>query len=162
MRPAQARDFLRAAHLPRRTQHGGAVMNRWVSPPVAFAVAAVAMWWIGRSFEFGRYSFGYQVPAGIALIVLGLGVVAVSIRSFVVAGTTPNPTQPKNATELVTSGVYALSRNPMYVGDAVMLAGIAVWTGSILDILLIAAFVWYIDRFQISAEEKALAEIFGN
>ena len=136
-------------------------MNRWLSPPVAFAIAAVAMWWIGRSVEFGRYAFDYQAPTGIALIVLGLGIVAVSIRSFVVAGTTPSPTQPKNATQLVTSGAYALSRNPMYVGDAVMLAGIAVWLGSVLDLVLIAAFVWYIDRFQIAAEEKALAEIFG-
>jgi hypothetical protein len=64
-------------------------MNRWTSPPVAFAVAAVAMWWIGRSVEFGRYSFAYQVPASIALIALGLGIVAVSIRSFVIAGTAP-------------------------------------------------------------------------
>lgn len=137
-------------------------MNRWISPPVAFAVAAVAMWWIGRGVEFGRYSFGYQAPAGIALILLGLGIVTVSIRSFVVAGTTPHPMQPKNATLLVTSGAYALSRNPMYVGDAVMLAGIAAWIGSVLNIVLIAAFVGYIDRFQIAAEEKALAEIFGD
>ena len=137
-------------------------MNRWISPPVAFAIAVVAMWWIGRSVEFGRYSFDYQAPAGIALIVLGLGVVAVSIRSFVVAGTTPSPVQPKNTTQLVTSGAYALSRNPMYVGDAVMLAGVAAWLGSVLDLVLIAAFVWFIDRFQIAAEEKALAEIFGD
>lgn len=137
-------------------------MNRWGSPPVAFAIAAVAMWWIGRSVEFGRYSFGYQAPIGIALVVLGLGIVVVSIRSFVVAGTTPNPMQPRNATELVTSGAYSLSRNPMYVGDTVMLSGIAVWIGSVLSLVLIAAFVWYIDRFQIASEEKALTEIFGD
>ncbi|WP_372527904.1 methyltransferase family protein [Piscinibacter sp.] len=137
-------------------------MSRWISPPVAFAVAAIVMWWIGRSVEFGRYSFGYQAPVGIALIVLGLGIVAASIRLFVVAGTTPSPMQPKKATQLVTSGAYALSRNPMYVGDAVMLAGIAVWIGSVLNVVLIAAFVWFIDRFQIAAEEAALAEIFGD
>jgi protein-S-isoprenylcysteine O-methyltransferase Ste14 len=137
-------------------------MTRWVSPPVAFALAAVAMWWTGRSVEFGRASFAYQAPIGIALIVLGVVIVAISLRSFVVAGTTPSPTQPKNATELVTSGAYSLSRNPMYVGDTVMLAGIAVWIGSVLALALIAAFVWYIDRFQIAAEEKALAKIFGS
>ena len=137
-------------------------MTRWVSPPVAFAIVAVAMWWIGRSVEFGRTSFAYQALIGIALIVLGVGIVAVSIRLFVVAGTTPNPMQPKNATQLVTSGAYSLSRNPMYVGDTVMLAGIAVWIGSVLNLVLIAAFVWTIDRFQIAAEEKALAEVFGN
>ena len=137
-------------------------MNRWFSPPVAFAVAAVAAWWLGRSVGFGRVAFAYQPPIGIALIALGLGIVAVSLRSFVAAGTTPNPTQPQKSTELVTSGVYSLSRNPMYVGDTLMLAGIAVWVGSILSLVPIAAFVWYIDRFQIVSEEKALAEIFGD
>ena len=137
-------------------------MNRWLSPPVAFAAAGFAIWWLGRSVGFGRVSFAYQAPTGIVLIVLGVGIVAVSIRSFVAAGTTPNPTQPQKAAELVISGVYSLSRNPMYVGDTVMLAGIAVWVGSVLGLVPIAAFVWYIDRFQIVTEEKALAEIFGD
>jgi len=136
-------------------------MNRWISPPVAFAIAALAMWWIGRSIEFGHYAFASQSAVGIGLIVLGLAVVAVSLKSFATAGTTPNPMQPKNATELVTSGIYSLSRNPMYVGDAVMLVGIAVWIGSVPSLVLVAAFIVYIDRFQIAAEERALMEIFG-
>lgn len=137
-------------------------MNRWMSPPVAFAVAAVAMWWIGRSFAVGRYSFAYQAVIGITLIALGVVVVGLSLRSFAVVGTTPNPTQPQKATELVTAGVYAVSRNPMYVGDAVMLAGIAVWVGSVVSLVPLAAFVCFIDRFQIPVEEQALAEIFGD
>jgi protein-S-isoprenylcysteine O-methyltransferase Ste14 len=136
-------------------------MNRCIPPPVAFAIAAIAMWWVGRSIEWGRYEFAYQSAIGISLIVLGLAIVAVSLRSFSTAGTTPNPMQPKSATRLVASGIYSLSRNPMYVGDAVMLAGIVVWIGSVLNVLLLAAFVVYIDRFQIAAEEKALMEVFG-
>lgn len=137
-------------------------MNRWISPPVAFVIAAVAMWWIGRTVEFGRFQFAYQSAVGIALIALGLAIVAVSLRSFARAGTTPNPLQPRNATELVTSGAYALSRNPMYVGDAVALVGIAVWLGSLPGLLPIAAFIVYIDRVQIAAEEEAMKEIFGD
>jgi protein-S-isoprenylcysteine O-methyltransferase Ste14 len=49
----------------------------------------------------------------------------------------------------------------MYVGDAIALAGVAVWLGSLPSLLLVAAFVLYIDRFQIAQEEEALAEIFG-
>jgi protein-S-isoprenylcysteine O-methyltransferase Ste14 len=137
-------------------------MNRWISPPVAFVIAAVAMWWIGRTVEFGRFQFAYQPALGIALIVLGLAIVAVSLRSFARVGTTPNPLHPRNTTELVTSGAYALSRNPMYVGDAVVLAGIAVWLGSLLSLVPITAFVVYIDRVQIAAEEEAMTEKFGD
>ena len=137
-------------------------MNRWISPPLAFGIAALAMWWIGRTVEFGRFSFAYQSGAGIALVVLGLALIAVSLRSFSRAGTTPNPLHPKKASELVTSGIYAWSRNPMYVGDAVALVGIATWLGSLPSLLPIAAFVVYIDRVQIAVEEKAMAEIFGD
>ena len=137
-------------------------MNRRVPPPVAFAMAAIAMWWIGSSFEIGHYPLAYRTVVGIALIVAGLVIVAISLRSFAVAGTTPNPMQPNKASELVTSGIYSISRNPMYVGDAIMLAGIAVWVGSVLDLAPLAIFIAYIDRFQIAAEEQALAMIFGD
>ena len=137
-------------------------MNRWISPPVAFAIAGVAMWLIGRSVGFANFSFAYQAPIGIVLIVLGVGVAALGLRWFAVAGTTPNPMQPQNATRLVISGPYAMSRNPMYVGDAIILAGIAVWIGSVLNLFVLAAFVWIIDRFQIATEEKVLSGIFGD
>jgi protein-S-isoprenylcysteine O-methyltransferase Ste14 len=137
-------------------------MNRWIPPPLAFVIAALAMWWIRRTAELGRFSFAYQSALAIVLIVLGVALIAMSLRSFARAGTTPNPLHPKNATELVTSGAYALSRNPMYVGDAVALVGIAVWLGSLPSLLPIAAFIVYVDRVQIAAEEKAMAEIFGD
>jgi protein-S-isoprenylcysteine O-methyltransferase Ste14 len=50
----------------------------------------------------------------------------------------------------------------MYVGDVVMLAGIAVWIGSVLNVAVIVLFIWYIDRFQIAAEDRALAAIFSD
>jgi len=137
-------------------------MNRWIPPPVAFGIAALAMWWIRRTAEFGLFSFAYQSALGIALVVLGFALIAVSLRSFAREGTTPNPLHPKNATELVTSGAYGFSRNPMYVGDAIALFGIAVWLGSLPSLLPIAAFIVYVDRVQIAAEEKAMAEIFGD
>jgi protein-S-isoprenylcysteine O-methyltransferase Ste14 len=136
--------------------------RRWISPPVAFAIAAIVMWLIGRNVEFGRYSFAHQTSIGIALVVLGVLIVVSSLRLFRAAGTTPNPMQPKNATQLVTSGAYAVSRNPMYVGDVVMLVGIGMWIGSVLNVATIAIFIWYIDRFQIADEERALVEIFSD
>jgi protein-S-isoprenylcysteine O-methyltransferase Ste14 len=133
---------------------------RWISPPVALVIAAIAMWWTGQS-TFGRFSFPHQRWAGGAVMLFGLVIVAASLRLFVKARTTPNPMQPRNASELVTSGVYRVSRNPMYLGDAVMLIGIAVWLGSLPSLLCVAAFVAYIDRFQIPSEEAALDAIFG-
>lgn len=134
-------------------------MNRRIPPPLAFAIAAVGMWLIGSNVETGHFS--YQTVVGSLIIVLGLGIVIVSLRQFAVAGTTPNPMQPKEASQLVTSGIYSISRNPMYVGDAIMLAGLLIWIGSALNFVPLIVFIAYIDRFQIAAEEKALMAIFG-
>jgi len=129
---------------------------------VALAIAAVAMWLIGRSVPFAHFSLPYQTTAAVALIVLGIGVAAWGLRSFARAGTTPNPVHPGRATRLVTSGPYAFTRNPMYVGDAIALLGVAVWSGSGLSLLALAAFIAFIDRSQIATEEKALLGIFGD
>jgi hypothetical protein len=56
--------------------------RRWISPPVAFAIAAIAMWLIGRNVEFGSYSFAHQTAIGIALVVLGVLIVGWSLRLF--------------------------------------------------------------------------------
>ena len=66
------------------------------------------------------------------------------------------------AEDLVTDGIYAHSRNPMYVGQALLLAAWAVWLAHALAPLGAVAFVLYITRFQILPEERALAARFGD
>jgi protein-S-isoprenylcysteine O-methyltransferase Ste14 len=127
-------------------------MSRWICPPVAVAIVGLAMWWVARNVEWGRFSFPHQAAVAALLVALGVGIAVAGLRSFAQARTTPNPMQPRNASTLVTSGVYRLSRNPMYVGDAIALAGVAVWLGSLPSLLLVAAFFLYIDRFQIAQE----------
>ncbi|HET9642519.1 MAG TPA: isoprenylcysteine carboxylmethyltransferase family protein [Burkholderiaceae bacterium] len=137
-------------------------VNRWIPPPVAFAIAALAMWALTRYGPFVRHAFPYQRATGITLIVIGLLVLAVSLGLFATAHTSPNPIEPMRATRLVTSGIYAYSRNPMYLGDAIVLLGIDVLSGSAVALVFVAAFVIYIDKVQIAAEEAALAKRFGD
>jgi protein-S-isoprenylcysteine O-methyltransferase Ste14 len=77
-------------------------------------------------------------------------------------GTTVDPIDPSRASALVTSGPNGLTRNPMYVGMAGLLVAHALRRGSLLTLLPVAAFTAYIDRVQIAAEERALAERFGS
>jgi protein-S-isoprenylcysteine O-methyltransferase Ste14 len=139
-----------------------AAVRRWISPPVALALVALAMWGIARTTSVGRFAIAYQAWLAAALILIGLVIVTASLRLFAKARTTPNPMHPKEATELVTSGAYRLSRNPMYVGDVLILAGFAIWLGSIASLPLLALFIVYIDRLQIASEEAALTELFGD
>ena len=72
-----------------------------------------------------------------------------------------NPLKPETSSRLVTSGIYRHTRNPMYLGMAVVLLGWAAWLGSAWSLLGIAMFAAYITRFQILPEETALQRIFG-
>ena len=136
-------------------------MYRLIPPPAAFAIAIAGMWFSTRYIPLARFSLSYQVPIAVALVAVGLLVVILSLRLFVHAGTTPDPRSPERASELVTSGVYRLSRNPMYLGDSIMLLGIGLWFGSLAALACIAVFIVYTDRVQISREETALRDRFG-
>ncbi|KRF37949.1 hypothetical protein ASG94_10070 [Nocardioides sp. Soil805] len=90
-----------------------------------------------------------------------VGLAASSARAFRRHGTTLEPFDPSQATVLVTTGVNAVTRNPMYVGMAGLLVAHAVRRGSRAALLPVAAFVVVIDRFQVGAEERALLANFG-
>jgi protein-S-isoprenylcysteine O-methyltransferase Ste14 len=107
----------------------------------------------------------FQVPAHSALAavigIAGLLVAAVAFLQFRRAGTTPNPLKPHESTTLVVIGMYRWSRNPMYLGDVVILAAWALWLANAAPFVFLPLFVAYINRFQIAAEERALQSRFG-
>jgi protein-S-isoprenylcysteine O-methyltransferase Ste14 len=77
------------------------------------------------------------------------------------AHTTIDPHQPAAASTLVTSGVYGWTRNPMYLGLALLLAGFAIKLGSLTALAGPLLFVAVIQRVQIRPEEHALHMRFG-
>ena len=77
------------------------------------------------------------------------------------ARTTVNPLQPGAATTLVVSGIYQITRNPMYLGFLFLLLGELAWLAHPVALLTAPAFVLYLNRFQIMPEEHALRECFG-
>ena len=99
--------------------------------------------------------------AGVLLIAAGVLVAVLGVLEFRRAGTTVNPMSPERASNVVTSGVYRWSRNPMYLGMASVLAGLALAVGSATGLLVTAGFCAYLSRFQIAPEERRLLEVFG-
>lgn len=127
-------------------------------PPVALlAGAGLAQWAIARDSSGGWFS---KTAAGV-LGAASVGMLGSSIRRFQKNETTVNPVSPEQASSLVTDGPNALTRHPMYVGMAGLLAAHALYRGSSFAAIPVAAFIAAIDRFQIPAEEDALRERFG-
>jgi protein-S-isoprenylcysteine O-methyltransferase Ste14 len=136
-------------------------MNLLLPPPVVLALIAAAMWGIDRELDTGRIAFTGQAPLAIALLAAGGGLMVAAVAAMFAARTTINPMKPARASKLVTGGVFRWSRNPIYLGDLLILAALAVWLGQIANLALLPAFVAYIGRFQILPEERALTARFG-
>jgi protein-S-isoprenylcysteine O-methyltransferase Ste14 len=84
-----------------------------------------------------------------------------SVNQFRRSGTTVEPFHPDRASILVTTGANSISRNPMYVGMAGLLAANAMRRGSWVALLPLAGFAMAVDRLQIATEESALKAKFG-
>jgi protein-S-isoprenylcysteine O-methyltransferase Ste14 len=132
-----------------------------VPPPAVAVVVAILMWLAARLVP----ALDFQPPAGgvlaITLAVIGVLIGSTAFVQFRRAGTTPDPRTPQDAAVLVMSGVYRFSRNPMYLGDLLILAGWTLWLANALAFVGPPLFIAYIDRFQIAPEERILAARFG-
>lgn len=97
----------------------------------------------------------------IVVALVGIGVAVAGVLEFKRAKTTVNPLVPNKATSVVTSGIFRLTRNPMYLGLAATLLGVTIWWLSIVGVAVVVAFCLYLTRFQIQPEERALRAQFG-
>jgi len=84
------------------------------------------------------------------------------VASFRRARTTVNPMKPDSTAALVVAGIYNYSRNPMCLGFLLILLGWALFLSNGLALLLLPAFVLYMNRFQIRPEERVLAALFAH
>ena len=133
-----------------------------VPPPLVAATLALAMWAVSFFEPHVQVPSGVRMLAAAAFALAGIAFAVAGIVSFRRARTTVNPLKPESASALVSSGVYAITRNPMYVGLLFVLVGWAIFLSSPWTLAGPLAFFGYIGRFQIVPEERALSRLFGN
>lgn len=108
-----------------------------------------------------RLPFPGRVVAGVMLGLLGGACALAGVIEFRRAGTTVNPLVPDKATSLVSSGIYRFTRNPMYLGFLLALAGVVLAVANVAAAALVPLFVVVLNRVQIGPEERAMNERFG-
>ncbi|MDQ6733456.1 MAG: isoprenylcysteine carboxylmethyltransferase family protein [Nitrospirota bacterium] len=131
-------------------------------PPVALVLLVAALMWLA---SWDMPAFGFEFPSrhvlSVSMAVAGAIISGLGIVSFRQARTTVNPMKPDSTSSLVVSGIYRLTRNPMYLGFLLVLLGWAIFLSNALTFVFLPAFVFYMNRFQIEPEEKALHSLFG-
>jgi len=132
-----------------------------IPPLVVLALVAGLMWLGARAVPAADFPLPARRAIALALVTTGVGIAVAGVVAFRRVKTTVNPLSPEAASALVVSGIYRLTRNPMYLGALVVLLGWAAFLANALALILAGTFVLYLNRFQIAPEEKALAARFG-
>ena len=133
-----------------------------IIPPLVTLITGFVMWIVARVTPQTQFLLQFS-DLGSKLF-MGFGILLMLIAGvfFLRAKTTINPMKPETSSALVTSGLYRFSRNPIYVGDLLILVGWAVYLANIFSLALIIVFVTYMNHFQIKPEERALSARFGD
>lgn len=136
-------------------------LERKIPPVAIFVILVVVINKVAHSFH------GFSLDLPLSSLVFGLcfvvaGIVGIAgVYEFRKAKTTVNPVKVEQASSVVDSGIFAYSRNPMYLGLFLLLFGYAYWQQNLLAIACSFLFVIYMNRFQIKPEERALEQLFG-
>jgi len=133
-----------------------------IPPLLVLFIMAGAM--LGVTYAAPTLSF--PVPGrtlvALAFAALGVGSAIAGVIAFRRQHTTVNPLTPGASSAIVTGGIYRVSRNPMYLGFLLVLAGWVVCLSNAGAALFLPAFVAYLTRYQIKPEERALLAKFGS
>ena len=130
-------------------------------PPLLLVLLlTIAMLVLDRVLPLFRIHNPALVYLGVGLVSLGVLIVLASAGLFRLRKTTLNPFGEPAA--VVQDGFYRFSRNPMYLGMLLVLAGIAIWLGNFLALLFAPVFVAIMSRYYIAREEQILDARFGD
>jgi protein-S-isoprenylcysteine O-methyltransferase Ste14 len=96
---------------------------------------------------------------GIILLVIALFFLFRSLRQFFLTKNTVVLIKP--ASSLQTTGIYSITRNPMYLGLAIVYLGITCFIGNWWNIILFPPLILIVQEYIIKREEKYLEVEFG-
>jgi protein-S-isoprenylcysteine O-methyltransferase Ste14 len=133
------------------------MLDNRLPPPVLAALIAFAMWWLAP----GGDTPAWQSAAAWVVFAVAGGFGLPAVLAFRRAGTTVDPVHVDRSSALVTSGIYAVTRNPMYVSLTLLLVAWAVQLGGVLAWAGPLSLALWLDRFQIRPEERSMAARFG-
>src|SRR6056297_285990 len=135
-------------------------MLKWIDiPPVWLAGFLVLAWMQAMRFPMGL-SFGgaWAEFAGGVLVGGGILLVVLAAAEFRKHKTTLLPHETPE--RLVQSGIFSRSRNPIYLGDALILAGLILRWDAVLSLPLLPVFVWVIEKRFVEPEEDRMRRKF--
>jgi protein-S-isoprenylcysteine O-methyltransferase Ste14 len=130
-----------------------------VLPPIYFLLSIAAMvllHFLSPAAKIAPYPWNLL---GILPLVIGISLNLIADAAFKKEQTTVKPFEKSAA--LVVTGVFQISRHPMYLGMVLMLLGIAILMGTLTPSIVVVIFVILIELVFVRTEERMLEQQFG-
>jgi len=136
-------------------------LDHKIPPPIVALLCAAFAWLVARYTPELTYPLPGRLPVMAALVLAGFSLDLSGLIAFRKAKTTLNPLSPDRSTSIVQTFPYTFTRNPMYLGMALVLLGYCTYLANPVSLIGVVAFCAYITRFQIIPEERSLLSKFG-
>lgn len=135
-------------------------MLKWLDvPPVWLLVACAAAWAQKTYFAFGL-SFGNGLADLVGGLLVGAGVLLMLLALYELRSHQTTVIPHQEASALVTTGIFSRSRNPIYLGDVLVLSGLILYWDSVVALPLIPGLFWVLETRFIVPEEAHLRRKF--
>jgi protein-S-isoprenylcysteine O-methyltransferase Ste14 len=132
-----------------------------IPPPIVAFVFGMLIWLLSDKLSLTFMDPEHRRTLALMLLAVAATLDIWAILSFRAAKTTIDPRYPHKSTSIVSTGIYQYTRNPMYLGLALILTALSVYLAAPLGFLCVLGFIVYINKFQIEAEEAMLEQQFG-
>ena len=115
-------------------------MKLKLPPFLVFLAVGALMYMLAEVLPFGYFDFFGRKYLTIGLLVFAGIIGTMALLQFYKARTTIDPAHPAKAKKLVEEGIYAYTRNPMYLALLILLIAWGLWLGNAFNTLLAAGF----------------------
>jgi len=133
----------------------------YIPPPLFYVVIFLVAWLLQKKIPINAILFrGHAIKImGIIFIVIALFFLIKSLRQFIKSKNTVVTMLP--ASSLQTNGIYQATRNPMYLGLAIVYLGLSCLIGNWWNFILFPFLLLLVQQYIIRNEEKYLDRRFG-
>ena len=129
-----------------------------IPPPLITLICILIIYFFEKEFIFFE---DWNIYISVFFLLWGLIIIAFAVFKFAKTKTTVDPTKPSKTSSLVISGIYRITRNPMYLGMLFLIISFTFYKLSLVGAIVIPSFIFYINKYQIEPEEYEMRKKFG-
>ena len=133
---------------------------KWLDlPPVWLCLFAILAWNQARLMSFGL-SLDHPLTHLLGGLLVGAGLVLIFLAAFEFRSHKTSIVPHKTPTALIQTGIYKRSRNPIYLADLLILAGLCLRWDAVLSLVLVPVLAWVLEKRFIIPEENRMRREF--